>query len=450
MTMKNGSPSLVLAIMAILPLIGGCDGNDPLRGYFVGSTPRERYAESLSAAGLARTALARDWLAAGEQALRIPTRIPTPYRELGYLDPSEPRAEAYRVELRRGQRLAAHIAVETDSTFTFFMDLLVVRESGSHGDPVLLATADTITPSLDYVARRDGVYLLRIQPELLRGGRYTLTVEVTASLAFPVLGRDARAIRSQFGAPRDGGRRQHHGVDIFAPRGTPVLASSPGRVRRVSDSRLGGKVVWLRDAEVGYSLYYAHLDSQAVRRGQLVHPGDTVGFVGNTGNARTTPPHLHFGIYMRGTGPVDPTPFLELPPGSTPTLRAGLDQVGRWARITGDQVRLRERPGGRTQVLAELPQHTTVRVLAATGSWYRVGLPTGGQGFVSAELVETAERPIGSRLIPGGAVVRRHPVENAAPVDLMELDASVPVLGVFGGYALVTTPNGRNGWVVVE
>lgn len=58
----------------------------------------------------------------------------------------------------------------------------------------------------------------------------------------------------------------------------------------------GGKVVWMRDEARGMSLYYAHLDSQHVAAGAYVRPGDTLGFVGKTGNARTTPPHLHFGI----------------------------------------------------------------------------------------------------------------------------------------------------------
>ena len=71
----------------------------------------------------------------------------------------------------------------------------------------------------------------------------------------------------------------------------------------------GEKTVWLRDGERGLSYYYAHLDSQLVRAGEYVERGDTVGLVGNTGNARTTPPHLHFGIYANGAR--DPYPYLQ-------------------------------------------------------------------------------------------------------------------------------------------
>src|SRR5690606_16676185 len=111
--------------------------------------------------------------------------------------------------------------------------------------------------------------------------------------------------------PRDGDVRKHEGVDIFSSRGTPVVAASPGWVRRVGDNRLGGKVVWINNRELGISQYYAHLDSQLVRSGQQVNAGDTIGLVGNTGNAITTAPHLHFGIYKSGRGAVNPFPFLQ-------------------------------------------------------------------------------------------------------------------------------------------
>jgi murein DD-endopeptidase MepM/ murein hydrolase activator NlpD len=119
-----------------------------------------------------------------------------------------------------------------------------------------------------------------------------------------------KAVRSYFRDPRDAGRREHHGVDIFAPRDTPVVAAASGFVSSVGTNRLGGNVVWLWDPDRKQSHYYAHLSSQAVRIGQRVDAGDVVGYVGNTGNARTTPPHLHFGIYAFREGPIDPLPFV--------------------------------------------------------------------------------------------------------------------------------------------
>jgi murein DD-endopeptidase MepM/ murein hydrolase activator NlpD len=120
-------------------------------------------------------------------------------------------------------------------------------------------------------------------------------------------------VQSIFGDPRDAGRRQHEGVDIFASRGTPVLSATHGVVTRVGETTRGGRVVWVWDPGRALSLYYAHLSEQHVTIGQRVDAGDVLGTVGNTGNARTTPPHLHFGIYERGRGAIDPYWFIAPP-----------------------------------------------------------------------------------------------------------------------------------------
>ena len=197
------------------------------------------------------------------------------------------------------------------------------------------------------------------------------------------------SIQSVFGAERDGGRRQHHGVDIFARRGTPVLSASDGRVSRVRETPVGGKVVWVRVPVHEASLYYAHLDSQHVSNGQMVERGDTVGFVGNTGNARTTPPHLHFGLYRRG--PVDPYPFLDPPRRELPELTADLALLGVRVRPVNDGIRLRAAPGRRGEIVRELDPRTRLRVLGASGDWFRVRLPDGSDGFVAARLMERVE-----------------------------------------------------------
>lgn len=170
-----------------------------------------------------------------------------------------------------------------------------------------VASADS-TLQLGFEPRRDAEYILRLQPELLRGGQFTITIETVPTLEFPVAGKNKAAIQSVFGDPRDGGKREHHGVDIFAKRHTPVIAPVEARVRFVGTRGIGGEVVWLRDSKRGSSLYFAHLQEFKVKRGDKVLPGDTIGTVGNSGNARTTAPHLHFGIYRNGS--VDPYPFI--------------------------------------------------------------------------------------------------------------------------------------------
>lgn len=128
-------------------------------------------------------------------------------------------------------------------------------------------------------------------------------------LAIPVDGVKRSLLRDSWHAPRSGGRR-HEGIDIFAKRGTPVRATADGIVLRASTNRLGGKVVWTLGPG-GQRHYYAHLDRFAdVRSGQRIVAGTVVGYVGTTGNARGTPPHLHYGIYTR-RGPINPFDLLK-------------------------------------------------------------------------------------------------------------------------------------------
>ena len=128
------------------------------------------------------------------------------------------------------------------------------------------------------------------------------------SLGFPVSGTKAKP-GSFWGASRDGGKRRHEGIDIFAPKLTPVVAGGDGVVTGVKETPVGGKVVWLRLLNKSVTLYYAHLHKQMVTEGQTVKKGETLGVVGNTGNAKHTPSHLHFGVYTYA-GPIDPFPFI--------------------------------------------------------------------------------------------------------------------------------------------
>lgn len=128
-------------------------------------------------------------------------------------------------------------------------------------------------------------------------------------LAMPVEGVRPAALRDTWHAPRDGGGRRHEGLDIFAPRGRPVKSATEGIVLRVGTNRLGGQVVWVMGPG-RQRHYYAHLDRFAgVRAGQRVDAGTVLGYVGTTGNARGTPPHLHYGIYTAG-GAISPYPML--------------------------------------------------------------------------------------------------------------------------------------------
>ncbi|MBC7926751.1 MAG: M23 family metallopeptidase [Bryobacteraceae bacterium] len=127
----------------------------------------------------------------------------------------------------------------------------------------------------------------------------------------PVLGVRARSISNTWHAGRSRGRK-HEGQDIFARKGTPVVAATDGIVVRLGGGELGGNAVFVA-GRGARTFYYAHLDryAEGVVPGTLVNSGEILGYVGNTGNARTTPPHLHFAVYSP-TGPIDPLPLLRL------------------------------------------------------------------------------------------------------------------------------------------
>jgi murein DD-endopeptidase MepM/ murein hydrolase activator NlpD len=131
-----------------------------------------------------------------------------------------------------------------------------------------------------------------------------------ATIFMPVIGARVRDIGDTWQAPRSGGR-SHEGQDIFAKRGTPVQSAVNGYVMRVGDNSLGGKVVWMVGAG-GRRYYYAHLDSFGPHAitGKEVSTSSIIGYVGATGNASGTPPHLHFGVYGNG-GALDPLELLE-------------------------------------------------------------------------------------------------------------------------------------------
>lgn len=132
---------------------------------------------------------------------------------------------------------------------------------------------------------------------------------IPVSLPVPVQGVRASRIADTWGGIRSGGRT-HQGVDIFAARGTPVRSSSDALVLAIRDGGLGGKQVWTLGPG-GERHYYAHLDSWApgLKRLDRLQAGDLIGHVGNTGNAKGTPPHLHYGIYG-AAGPRNPHPLL--------------------------------------------------------------------------------------------------------------------------------------------
>lgn len=434
--------SLVLGTVA-------CTGSGPGSTLFRANTPHEQYERSLKTAQLDQAALGIDWLLAARQALRDSLKIAVPYRESGYFSASKPTAVGYRINGSRGDKFTVRVEVQGRQAGRVFIDVFALGGSSPSLEASAKANGDSnLTAELVWEPRRTQMHLIRIQPELLRSGRYTLTVTRDPVLRFPVKGRSSQQISSYFGVPRDGGRRRHEGIDIFAPKGTPALAAADGIISRVGVNELGGNVVFLTDNERQQRLYYAHLDRFNVGDGQRVSTGDTVGFVGNTGNARTTGPHLHFGVYLFDGGAVDPLPYVRLGPGPAKQELPASNLLGDSVRVTTARGLLRLAPTGDAPIVRELPLQQLLTIQGGTARWLRVSLPNGQAGYVAQGSFETIDKPIRREAlnVPTLLLDEAHP--QAAVITTLTEGTMVRVLAQLPNFLLVRDDAGQTGWLL--
>jgi hypothetical protein len=203
-------------------------------------------------------------------------------------------------------------------------------------------------------------------------------------------------------------------------------------------------VVWLRPDGKDYTLYYAHLDEQLAQPGQSVQPGDTIGLVGNTGNAISTSPHLHFGIYT-SSGAVDPLPFVDPVVKNPAKITAPVNIMESLAR-TAKPAKLYSTPNAASASTQTLEGNTVVIVEAATAAWYKVRLPDGARGFVPASLVDEAKK--GRKFTPKEALAITDAPEAGAPEKTsLSAGEEVSILGTFGNYYLVRKGTTAEGWI---
>ncbi len=122
------------------------------------------------------------------------------------------------------------------------------------------------------------------------------------NLVIPVQSITAHQLADTYQQARGGGEYTHEALDIMAPRGTPVLAVEDGRIAKLFLSKPGGITVYQFDPAAEFAYYYAHLDRYApdLVEGMAVRKGQVIGYVGSTGNALATSPHLHFAIFRLG------------------------------------------------------------------------------------------------------------------------------------------------------
>jgi murein DD-endopeptidase MepM/ murein hydrolase activator NlpD len=425
-------------LLVLLALLASCSKPQTLAALFQKTTPHDDYARALDRAGLREAQLGQQWQQAAERALRDSLTVTLPVLETGYFRPEQPTAAGYRYAVRAGELVHVRLTLAPGPVLAprVFVDAFALAP-GQKPDLLKWTAADTTaagTYDYAYQVADDGQHLLRVQPELLAAGRYTLRLWHGPGLGlFPVKGRTDQAIGSFWGNARDGGARRHEGVDIFAPRGTPAVAATDGYITRTGESKLGGRVVWLADAR-GQHLYYAHLDKQLVQPGQRVRAGDTLGLVGNTGNARTTAPHLHFGIYRAG-GAVDPWPFLHRAD-AVPAALTGPDHRGSWVRA---------RPA---LASPQLPATLPLLVLGQRAGYLRVELPTGQRRYVAARLVAPTQ-PLRRLVLPAVHEMQAEPLASAPALAAWPARTPAAVLGQSNGYALLRNAAGQQGWTKI-
>ncbi len=140
-----------------------------------------------------------------------------------------------------------------------------------------------------------GVFLL-ILPAVLGAAKRPEMPDI----GYPLAEVKPRELRSQFNDKRRGHR--HHAIDLMRPRGTEVMAVTDGVIRKLYRSKTGGISIYLFDGSAEYCFFYAHLDHYAknLHEGQQVRKGEVIGYVGYTGNAKRSAPHLHFGVSLTG------------------------------------------------------------------------------------------------------------------------------------------------------
>lgn len=365
--MKNcfTSPILILGFV----LLAGCGSVGS--GLLSKKSPREKYGEKIEKTVPASSAA---WEYAGSFALQNPLTVPVPYSEAGFLPGDKPDATGFYFSVKAGQKINVHFKKVSPTLPTTYLELWEV-EAGNERKWV--AGADTVLNIIEHPSVSPGNYVLRMQPQLGARGNYTLNILISPMLGFPVESAANPKVGSFWGDARDAGVRKHEGIDIFAKKGSNVLAVADGVIGNVNETDIGGKIISLRPADQPFSVYYAHLDKQLVQDGQQVKKGDIIGTVGNTGNAKFTTPHLHFGIYTR-FGAVDPITFVQKI--TTPQEAVGKNLNERFKTTT--KTKLYPSPNRQNPLAITGPM--VVRTESFSNNFYRVLLENGSKAYVPA------------------------------------------------------------------
>lgn len=356
--MKQKCPIILFAFLGML--LFGCSEIQKATDLITNPSAREIYQRNFKD----RPGLFAQWKKQMQFGLEDSIFIALPYTETGKFFPHTFPIYSYTVELKNGQQL--YVKMSMDSTDTEVFIDLYKKQNDSTRIFKKVKSSESGEHSFQKEIEESGTYKILVQPEILANTPFQLEIYRKPVYFFPVADGGNPDIHSYWGASREGGARSHEGIDIFAPRGTPVLATTKGRVGSTGNRGLGGKQVWIRDRERNQSLYYAHLDSIDISEGSAVFPGDTIGFVGNTGNARTTAPHLHFGIYKGFGGAINPLYFV-LKTKAPEEFTKNVDFAPLWLVNSGSN--LRSGPSTNYEILNQTSSQDTLRFLGKTKEW---------------------------------------------------------------------------------
>lgn len=380
--MKNITPFILLVAL----LATSCKS---VKNVLDRKTPHEKYAKKLDKKDVDETPEGREWIAVSKRALEDAQSVDLPYRQNGYFHADKPRSLGLKFKANMGERITFQLDKKATNPFVIFADIFQENRSTTH-----LLSVDTASNEFSFDVDETGNYFLRLQPQLYHKGEYKLSVSVGPSLGFPVSGSKA-SVGSFWGASRDGGKRSHEGIDIFAPKLTPLIAAADGVVTRVREENLGGKTVWIRVNDKNTSLYYAHLDKQLVQEGQMVKKGEVIGLVGNTGNAKHTASHLHFGVYTN-QGPVNPLPFVNRTIKTAPAVPA--KNLSAYLKLIKTQ---------KTEEGIVVPANTEMVPLAANAKGYFAELPDGNIIQTPFASVKVSAQPIKQQVQSATSVATR-------------------------------------------
>ena len=444
--MQNKNQFTPLLYLPYLLFIFFYSCSSPGPGLFGKKTPHEQYEKKIKNSTTKESGLTEAWLKEAAITLSNPLDISLPYTETGYFAANRANGIGLKFKAKRGQQINISLQKKASENFATYLDLWQPYPFSENRAPKFLSAADTVDLSLQYAVTEDSTFIVRIQPELLKQGEYTLTISAGPSLAFPIPQNVKSSIISLFGTGRDNGGRKHEGIDILAPKHSPAIASANGVVTRVNENALGGKVIFMRPDNASYSLYYAHLDSQIAKEGQRVKTGDVLGLTGNTGNAKFTVSHLHFGIYTNNNVAMDPLYFVKNDYKEPAKISVPINNLNTWMR-SAKNARLYFDQAVATNFIV-LDENTLLHPEAGTANFYRITLPDGKRGFVTGLSITPAVKPLKRMTIKKSVWLLSNPDVSASEKKLLAQGEKINVLAAFNDYYFISDKENTEGWVL--